>query len=302
VVGLADTASDVAAALEALAGEVAPGRGGRAGSVGRSGARTRTPGRAVAVRCGRRGVARHRGRRVAHRRGRARPSAADGCPIHSNRADRCAIGQGPPSALGAAVAAPDRPVVAVQADGSALYSLQALGPRLVSGSTCDRGDQQLGVRDLADGVGAARSRGGGPLGACRADADPGRPDGGPGGGMAEAALSSALVRVADGSPDVTPRDKAVTGVDVTGCVRDSGQGRQKPRRAALSCTSRAEPSRWQIRREIHDPQPSARATAEPGRPLSRCTGNPRTGNVRGPGAEAFQEHASDRAPRAAASG
>ncbi|ALE76315.1 hypothetical protein AD006_21950 [Pseudonocardia sp. EC080610-09] len=37
-----------------------------------------------------------------------------------------AIGQGPPAAVGAAIAAPDRPVVAVQADGSALYTLQAL--------------------------------------------------------------------------------------------------------------------------------------------------------------------------------
>lgn len=37
-----------------------------------------------------------------------------------------AIGMGLPAAVGAAVAAPDRPVVAVQADGSALYTLQAL--------------------------------------------------------------------------------------------------------------------------------------------------------------------------------
>lgn len=37
-----------------------------------------------------------------------------------------AIGQGPPVATGAAVAAPDRPVLAVQADGSALYTVQAL--------------------------------------------------------------------------------------------------------------------------------------------------------------------------------
>ncbi|ANY08703.1 acetolactate synthase large subunit [Pseudonocardia sp. HH130630-07] len=37
-----------------------------------------------------------------------------------------AIGQGPPAAVGAAIAAPDRPVVAVQAEGSALYTLQAL--------------------------------------------------------------------------------------------------------------------------------------------------------------------------------
>jgi acetolactate synthase I/II/III large subunit len=37
-----------------------------------------------------------------------------------------AIGQGMPVALGAAIAAPDRPVVVLQADGSGLYTLQAL--------------------------------------------------------------------------------------------------------------------------------------------------------------------------------
>ena len=37
-----------------------------------------------------------------------------------------AIGIGPPLATGAAIAAPDRPVVAVQADGSAMYTIQAL--------------------------------------------------------------------------------------------------------------------------------------------------------------------------------
>jgi len=37
-----------------------------------------------------------------------------------------AIGQGPPCATGAAVACPDRRVIAFQADGSALYTLQAL--------------------------------------------------------------------------------------------------------------------------------------------------------------------------------
>jgi acetolactate synthase I/II/III large subunit len=37
-----------------------------------------------------------------------------------------AIGQGLPVALGAAIAAPDRPVVALQSDGSALYTAQAL--------------------------------------------------------------------------------------------------------------------------------------------------------------------------------
>lgn len=37
-----------------------------------------------------------------------------------------AIGIGPPMATGAAVAAPDRPVLSLQADGSAMYTLQAL--------------------------------------------------------------------------------------------------------------------------------------------------------------------------------
>ena len=37
-----------------------------------------------------------------------------------------AIGQGLPVATGAAVAAPDRPVVTIEADGSALYTIQAL--------------------------------------------------------------------------------------------------------------------------------------------------------------------------------
>lgn len=37
-----------------------------------------------------------------------------------------AIGQGLPVATGAAVAAPDRPVIAIEADGSALYTIQAL--------------------------------------------------------------------------------------------------------------------------------------------------------------------------------
>jgi acetolactate synthase-1/2/3 large subunit len=37
-----------------------------------------------------------------------------------------AIGQGLPAALGAAIAAPDRPVIALQSDGSGLYTAQAL--------------------------------------------------------------------------------------------------------------------------------------------------------------------------------
>ena len=37
-----------------------------------------------------------------------------------------AIGQGLPVAVGAAVACPERPVLALQADGSAMYTIQAL--------------------------------------------------------------------------------------------------------------------------------------------------------------------------------
>src|SRR5262249_19541477 len=37
-----------------------------------------------------------------------------------------AIGQGLPCALGAAIAAPDRPVIALQSDGSGLYTVQTL--------------------------------------------------------------------------------------------------------------------------------------------------------------------------------
>ena len=37
-----------------------------------------------------------------------------------------AIGQGMPCAIGAAIACPDRPVINFQADGSAMYTLQAL--------------------------------------------------------------------------------------------------------------------------------------------------------------------------------
>jgi acetolactate synthase-1/2/3 large subunit len=37
-----------------------------------------------------------------------------------------AIGQGLPVAVGAAVACPDRPVIALEADGSAMYTIQSL--------------------------------------------------------------------------------------------------------------------------------------------------------------------------------
>jgi acetolactate synthase-1/2/3 large subunit len=55
------------------------------------------------------------------------PRALAGAPRHSLLAlTGGAIGQGLPAATGAAVAAPDRPVVCIEADGSALYTIQAL--------------------------------------------------------------------------------------------------------------------------------------------------------------------------------
>jgi acetolactate synthase-1/2/3 large subunit len=53
--------------------------------------------------------------------------AAAGSPAHTYLAvTGGAIGQGLPTAAGAACACPDRPVIAFQADGSGLYTLQAL--------------------------------------------------------------------------------------------------------------------------------------------------------------------------------
>jgi acetolactate synthase-1/2/3 large subunit len=55
------------------------------------------------------------------------PAATTGAPRHDVLAlTGGAIGQGLPVALGAAVAAPDRPVIALQADGSAAYTISAL--------------------------------------------------------------------------------------------------------------------------------------------------------------------------------
>jgi acetolactate synthase I/II/III large subunit len=55
------------------------------------------------------------------------PAATAGAPRHNwLTLTGGAIGMGPPLATGAAVAAPERPVLCLQADGSAMYTLQAL--------------------------------------------------------------------------------------------------------------------------------------------------------------------------------
>jgi acetolactate synthase-1/2/3 large subunit len=59
--------------------------------------------------------------------GLALPGALAGAPRHSLLTlTGGSIGQGLPAATGAAVAAPDRPVLSLEADGSALYTIQAL--------------------------------------------------------------------------------------------------------------------------------------------------------------------------------
>lgn len=59
--------------------------------------------------------------------GAAYPALSVGCPAHTVLGlTGGAIGQGLPCATGAAIACPDRPVIAFQADGSAMYTVQAL--------------------------------------------------------------------------------------------------------------------------------------------------------------------------------
>jgi acetolactate synthase-1/2/3 large subunit len=128
VVGLADPASDVAAALRALADEVA------ADAVAEPAPRDApepAPGSldvrslcaAVAATLPEDAIVVDEALTAAAVLAAALQTAA---PHTQLALTGGAIGQGPPAALGAAVAAPDRPVVAVQADGSALYTLQAL--------------------------------------------------------------------------------------------------------------------------------------------------------------------------------
>ncbi|WP_320773509.1 thiamine pyrophosphate-dependent enzyme, partial [Streptomyces sp. CRN 30] len=55
------------------------------------------------------------------------PAATAGAPPHDwLTLTGGAIGQGLPTAVGAALAAPGRPVIALEADGSAMYTIQAL--------------------------------------------------------------------------------------------------------------------------------------------------------------------------------
>lgn len=80
--------------------------------------------------------------------------ASAGAPRHTYLAlTGGAIGQGLPSAAGAAVACPDRPVIALQADGSAMYTLQALWTHAregldVTSLICANGRYEILVEEL----------------------------------------------------------------------------------------------------------------------------------------------------------
>ncbi|MDQ2755871.1 MAG: acetolactate synthase large subunit [Actinomycetota bacterium] len=88
-------------------------------------------------------------------------AATAGCPRHDwLTLTGGAIGQGLPVATGAAVACPDRPVIAVQADGSAMYTITALWTQAreqldVTTVICDNRAYAILDGELAR-VGAAR--------------------------------------------------------------------------------------------------------------------------------------------------
>ncbi len=126
---LARPGEDAAGALEALAGAVgAPAQGGSPAPSGRPGRPTgalSTESLAAAV-----GATLPEGTIVVdegNTSGLFIPGATVGAPRHDwLTLTGGAIGIGLPMATGAAVAAPERPVLCLQADGSAMYTLQAL--------------------------------------------------------------------------------------------------------------------------------------------------------------------------------
>jgi acetolactate synthase-1/2/3 large subunit len=90
---------------------------------------------------------------------RAYFSAAANAPRHTYLSlTGGAIGQGLPCATGAALACPDRPVIALQADGSGMYTLQALWTQAREGLDvttvilANRGYQILAVELARTGI------------------------------------------------------------------------------------------------------------------------------------------------------
>jgi len=128
VTTLADREQDVEAALEELAGLVAAGT---APVLAEPASLPAEPGPLNAISLAN-AIAASLPEHViivdeANTSGFALPTALAGAPRHTLLTlTGGSIGQGMPAATGAAVAAPDRPVLSLEADGSALYTLQAL--------------------------------------------------------------------------------------------------------------------------------------------------------------------------------
>jgi len=125
---LAEPGEDVAGALTALADQVAPGTAARPQPPGRPALPTGgLTGQSVAAAIG---ALLPDGAIVAdeaNTSGIWLPAATAGAPPHDwLNLTGGAIGQGLPVATGAAVACPDRPVLALEADGSAMYTISAL--------------------------------------------------------------------------------------------------------------------------------------------------------------------------------
>jgi acetolactate synthase I/II/III large subunit len=128
VSGLAEPDEDAAATLELLADQVAEGTAPVLAEAGPAGLEPGplTPAslaRAIAASLPENAIISDE----ANTAGAAIPAALARAPRHSLLTlTGGAIGQGLPVATGAAIAAPDRPVLALEADGSALYTIQSL--------------------------------------------------------------------------------------------------------------------------------------------------------------------------------
>ena len=100
--------------------------------------------------------------------GRARGTT--GCALTGG-----AIGDGLPMALGAAIACPDRPVIGIQADGSAMYTISALWTYAreqadITTIVCDNGSYAILAARAVPGRGGERRRSG--PGSCSTSAGP----------------------------------------------------------------------------------------------------------------------------------
>ena len=135
------------------AADAAPAAGARPGPA------DRRPDRPDARRGGRRGPARGRDRRRrgADRRASGRRRRPPGAPPHDwLTLTGGSIGFGMPVATGAAIACPDRPVVNLQADGSAMYTLQSLWTQAREGlDVTTRDPRQPLLRDPQPRAGTA---------------------------------------------------------------------------------------------------------------------------------------------------